>query len=68
MTNHINGLIFALVLDLCSLAIGLHIIDCFGDINVDSSNIFVWHSFFLYKLEDLFDGFFQINYKPYCSN
>ena len=46
----------ALILDLC-----IHIIDCIGDINVDLVKIFVWHSCFLYKLEDLFDGFFQIN-------
>ena len=64
----INGLLLIyleLVLDLC---IGLHIIDCIGDINVDFLKIFVWRSYFLYKLEDLFDGFFQINEKPYCSN
>ena len=49
-------LYLALVLDLC-----IHIIDCIGDINVDLLKIFVWHSYFLCKLEDLFGGFFQIN-------
>ena len=44
-------LFLALVLDLC-----IHIIDCIGDINVDLLKIFVWHSYFLYKPEDLFDG------------
>ena len=39
----------ALVLDLC-----IHIIEAIGDINVDLLKIFVWHSYFLYKLEDLF--------------
>ena len=39
----------------------MYIIDCIGDINVDLLKIFVWHSYFLYKLEDLFDGFFFVS-------
>ena len=38
-----------------------NIIEAIGDINVYLLKIFVCHSYFLYKLEDLFDGFFQIN-------